>query len=175
MGMSAIPPEAGLEQDHPDRERRSGMGPLFRTTWLGRDNAFWRSYMARRKRFNTAPRSNGRHQEERTRPGTRQGWLYPAVVTNLNSRRIVGWAMDRRVGRHQAIEALTMASGYHNSQGRLLACSDRGQQYTSDDLRDVPESHAIECSMSARRHCYDSAPPESFFSLLKRARARGQN
>ena len=74
--------------------------------------------------------------------------------------------------QHLPIAALTMALGYRNPQGKLLHHSDRGAQYTSDDFRDILNQHGIECSMSARGHCYDNAPLESFFSLLKRERVR---
>ena len=104
--------------------------------------------------------------------GTRQGWLYLAVVMDLYSRRIVGWSMDRRVGRHLVLDAVTMALGYRQPEGPLLHHSDRGPQYTSDDFRDLLEEHGIACSMSARGSCYDNAPVESFFSLLKRERIR---
>lgn len=98
----------------------------------------------------------------------RQGWLYLAVVMDLYSRRIIGWAMDRHVGRHLVIEALTMALGHRQPTASLLHHSDRGPQYTSDDFRDLLDQHGIQCSMSARGHCYDNAPVESFFALLKR-------
>ena len=119
-----------------------------------------------------ADKRNQRWASDITQLWTKQGWLYLAVVMDLYSRRIVGWAMDRRVGRHLVIEALTMALGYRQPQGTLLHHSDRGPQYTSDDFRDVLKAHGIECSMSARGHCFDNAPLESFFSLLKRERAR---
>lgn len=115
---------------------------------------------------------NQRWGSDITQLWTRQGWLYLSVVMDLYSRRIIGWAMDRRVGRHLAIDALTMALGYRQPQGPLLHHSDRGPQYTSDDFRDLLERNGIECSMSARGHCYDNAPLESFFALLKRERVR---
>ena len=65
-----------------------------------------------------------------------------------------------------------MALGYRQPEGSLLHHSDRGPQYTSDDFRDLLEQHGITCSMSARGSCYDNAPVESFFSLLKRERIR---
>jgi putative transposase len=103
---------------------------------------------------------------------TRQGWLFLAVVMDLYSRRIVGWAMDRRAGRHMVLDAMTMALGYRQPALVLLHHSDRGPQYTSDDFRDLLDSHGIQCRMSARGHCYDNAPVERFFSLLKRERIR---
>jgi putative transposase len=119
-----------------------------------------------------ADERNQRWGSDITQLWTRQGWLYLAVVMDLYSRRIIGWAMDRRVGRHLPIEALTMALGYRQPQGALLHHSDRGPQYTSDDFRDILKQHGIQCSMSARGHCYDNAPLESFFSLLKRERVQ---
>lgn len=52
--------------------------------------------------------------------------------------------------------------------------SDSGPQYMSDDFRDLLSKYGIECSMSGRGSCYDNAPVESFFSLLKRERIRRQ-
>jgi transposase InsO family protein len=111
-----------------------------------------------------ADKRNQRWGADITQLWTKQGWLYLAVVMDLYSRRIIGWAMDRRVGRHLVIDALTMALSYRQPQGALLHHSDRGPQYTSDDFRDVLAKLGIECSMSARGHCYDNAPLESFFS-----------
>ena len=121
-----------------------------------------------------AEQRNQRWASDITQLWTRQGWLYLAVVMDLYSRRIIGWAMDRRVGRQLPVDALTMALGYRQPEGSLLHHSDRGLQYTSDDFRDVLELHDIQCSMSARGSCYDNAVVESFLSLLKRERVRGQ-
>jgi putative transposase len=122
----------------------------------------------------TATRANERWASDITFIATRQGWLYLAVVMDLYSRRIVGWAMDRHAGRHLVIDAMTMALGYRQPAGSLLHHSDRGPQYTSDDFRDLLDQHGIQCSMSAKGYCYDNAPVESFFSLLKRERIRRQ-
>lgn len=115
-----------------------------------------------------AAQPNERWASDITLIATRQGWLYLAVVMDLYSRRIIGWAMDRHVGRHLVIEALTMALGHRQPTASLLHHSDRGPHYTSDDFRDLLDQHGIQCSMSARGHCYDNAPVESFFALLKR-------
>ena len=103
---------------------------------------------------------------------TRQGWLYLAVVMDLFSRRIVGWAMDRHSSRQLVMDAMKMALGQRDNPA--LHHSDRGPQYTSDDFRGLLRQHGIECSMSGRGSCYDNAPVESFFSLLKRERIRRQ-
>ena len=120
----------------------------------------------------TALRANERWASDITYISTRQGWLYLAVVMDLYSRRIVGWAMDRRTGRHLVIDAMKMALNQRDVPA--IHHSDRGPQYTSDDFRELLSMHGIECSMSGRGSCYDNAPVESFFSLLKRERIRRQ-
>ena len=119
-----------------------------------------------------ADRANQRWASDITQVWTQEGWLYLSVVMDLYSRRIVGWAMDRAVGRHLVVEALTMALGYRQPEGPLLHHSDRGPQYTSDDFRDLCRDNGIECSMSARGSCYDNAVVESFFASMKRERCR---
>ena len=120
----------------------------------------------------TALRANERWASDITYISTRQGWLYLAVVMDLYSRRIVGWSMDRRTGRHLVIDAMKMALDQRDVPA--IHHSDRGPQYTSDDFRELLSMHGIECSMSGRGSCYDNAPVESFFSLLKRERIRRQ-
>jgi len=120
----------------------------------------------------TALRANERWASDITYISTRQGWLYLAVVMDLYSRRIVGWSMDRRTGRHLVIDAMKMALDQRNVP--VIHHSDRGPQYTSDDFRELLSKYGIECSMSGRGSCYDNAPVESFFSLLKRERIRRQ-
>jgi len=105
----------------------------------------------------TARRANERWAADITFIATRQGWLYLAVVMDLYSRRIVGWAMDREVGRRLVIAALTMALGYRQPAGPLLHHSDRGPQYTSDDFRELLARHGIRCSMSGRGSCWSRA------------------
>lgn len=119
-----------------------------------------------------AERINERWASDITFIWTRQGWLFLAVVMDLYSRRIVGWAMDRRISRYLVVDAMAMALAQRDKP--LLHHSDRGAQYTSDDFRDLLRKHGIECSMSARGSCYDNAPVESFFSLLKRERIKRQ-
>lgn len=123
----------------------------------------------------TALRANERWSVDITYISTRQGWLYLAVVMDLYSRRIVGWSMNRRLSRHLPIDALNMALGQRKPKGKLVHHSDRGAQYTSDDYRHLLQKNHIECSMSGRGNCYDNAPVEIFFSLLKRERIRRNN
>ena len=103
---------------------------------------------------------------------TNQGWLYLAVVMDLYSRRIIGWSMSRRLSRHLAVNALSMALDQRRPGDGLIHHSDRGVQYMSDDFQDLLKKHGITCSMSGKGSCYDNAVVESFFASLKRERTR---
>jgi len=118
----------------------------------------------------TAKQPNQRWASDITYISTKQGWIYLAVVMDLFSRRIVGWSMSERMGRHLVVGALRMAIDARRPDGPLVHHSDRGAQYTSDDFRELLASHGIECSMSAVANCYDNAVVESFFGVLKRER-----
>jgi transposase InsO family protein len=99
---------------------------------------------------------------------TLQGWLYLAVIIDLFSRRVVGWATSRNVDRHLALAALDMAVRQRHPGNDLVHHSDRGSTYASADYRKALESEGIECSMSRKGDCWDNAVAESFFSTLKR-------
>ena len=118
----------------------------------------------------TAKGPNQRWASDITYISTHRGWLYLAVVMDLYSRKIVGWSMSRRINRHLAIDALSMAIDARRPEGALIHHSDRGSQYTSDDYRELLDKQGIQCSMSGRGNCYDNAVVESFFGILKRER-----
>jgi transposase InsO family protein len=98
---------------------------------------------------------------------TDEGWLYLAVVMDLYSRRIVGWAMSDSLQRQLVLDALTMALQARRPPPGLIHHSDRGSQYASQDYQDLLTSHRLCCSMSRAANCYDNAPMESFFGTLK--------
>jgi putative transposase len=98
---------------------------------------------------------------------TREGWLYLAVVIDLYSRRIVGWAMHQRINQPLVIEALTMAIQQRRPAPGLVHHSDRGQLYCAADYRRLLQAHAMIASMSRKGDCWDNACVESFFSSLK--------
>jgi transposase InsO family protein len=98
---------------------------------------------------------------------TAQGWLYLAVVLDLFSRRVVGWALSERLGRTIAVEALQMALSERRPAGGLLHHSDRGSQYASKEYQLLLAQHGIVSSMSRRANCWDNAVAESFFATLK--------
>jgi transposase InsO family protein len=99
---------------------------------------------------------------------TRQGWLYLAVILDLFSRRIVGWATSQSVDRHLALAALDMALAKRCPNSGLIHHSDRGSTYASRDYRKALKSRGIRCSMSRKGDCWDNAVAESFFATLKR-------
>lgn len=98
---------------------------------------------------------------------TAAGWLYLAVVLDLYSCRVVGWAMSDSLERQLVITALQMALLARQPPPGLLHHSDRGSQYASDDYQTLLTKSQLRCSMSRVGNCYDNAPMESFFGTLK--------
>ena len=98
---------------------------------------------------------------------TLEGWLYLAVVLDLFSRRIVGWAMSARMTSDLVLDALHMAIRERKPAVGLIHHSDRGSQYTGAPYQELLKSHQFEVSMSGTGNCYDNAPTESFFGSLK--------
>jgi transposase InsO family protein len=96
---------------------------------------------------------------------TRAGWCYLAVVLDLGSRRVVGWAMRRSLETALVRAALHVALG--GRPAPELHHSDRGSQYASHDYRALLDARGIAVSMSRVGNCWDNAPVESFFSSLK--------
>lgn len=100
---------------------------------------------------------------------TRDGWLYLAVVIDLWSRLVVGWATSERATRQLALNALQMGlDGRAVQPGLLLFHSDRGVQYASDDFVKLLKGRQIKPSMSRRANCWDNAVAESFFATLEK-------
>ncbi len=98
---------------------------------------------------------------------TLQGWLYLAVVLDLYSRRVVGWATSARIDRELVLRALAMAVDRRGPAPGLVHHSDRGCQYASWDYQRTMRRLGIVCSMSRKGNCWDNAVVESFFSTLK--------
>lgn len=98
---------------------------------------------------------------------TREGWLYLAVLLDLYSRRVVGWAMSDRQNRQLAIDALTMAVERRRPQPGLIHHTDQGILYATASYRAILKAHHMLPSMSKKGDCYDNAVAESFFSGLK--------
>jgi putative transposase len=98
---------------------------------------------------------------------TTEGWLFLAVVLDLHSRRVVGWAFAEHLATALPLAALRMALGQRRPARGLLHHSDRGSQYASAEYRRLLSVHGLEASMSRTANPYDNAIVESFFSTLK--------
>lgn len=99
---------------------------------------------------------------------TRDGWLYLAVVLDLASRRVVGWAMGASLEVGLALDALRMAIAARRPAAGLLHHSDRGSQYACAEYTMVLAAHGMLASMSRKGDCWDNAVAESFFATLER-------
>lgn len=93
--------------------------------------------------------------------------MYLAVILDVYSRRIVGWALRQDIDTHLTIEALRMALASRMIPPGLIHHSDRGVQYASGDYVALLEQHSIEISMSRPGNPYDNADCESFIGKLK--------
>jgi transposase InsO family protein len=104
---------------------------------------------------------------------TGEGWLYLAVVLDLFSRRIVGWAMGEAITAELACHALDMAWHSRLPAPGLIFHSDRGSQYASGRYSDLLVEHGIKASMSRKGNCWDNACSETLFGSLKVERLHG--
>ena len=98
---------------------------------------------------------------------TMEGWLYVAVVMDLYSRKIVGWALARNMAVEIVKSALMMALGRRKPGNGLIHHSDRGIQYACDEYRRLLQSHGMISSMSRSGNCLDNTVAERFFCTLK--------
>lgn len=98
---------------------------------------------------------------------TGSGWIHLAIVMDLYSRKIVGWAMHGFMTERLVIDALEMALLNRRPAGPLIHHSDQGSQYQSQKFRDTLKANAMTLSMSRRGNCWDNAAAESFFKTVK--------
>lgn len=104
---------------------------------------------------------------------TREGWLFLAVVLDVGSRRVIGWAMSARPDTELAIRALDMAIAQRPGCRGVIHHSDRGVHYTSARYRAALHQHGLQSSFSGLANCWDNAVVESFFHTLKTEEVRG--
>lgn len=123
------------------------------------------------KRQFTVTRRNKAWVTDITYIRTWQGWLYLAVVMDLFSRLIVGWAVAPTIHRELVLNAVLAAVRRRRPRGTLIH-SDQGTQFGSDAWRRFCRSNRLEPSMSRKGNCWDNAVAESFFSSLKKERIK---
>jgi putative transposase len=98
---------------------------------------------------------------------TSEGWLYLAVILDLYSRRVIGWAVSNRMKRDLAIRALNMAMALRQPPEGCIHHTDRGSQYCSNEYQKRLSKHGFKVSMSGKGNCYDNSMVETFFKSLK--------
>lgn len=98
---------------------------------------------------------------------TAQGWLYLAVIIDVYSRAVIGWAMDNNMEKSLVCNALHMALWRRHFPKGVIIHSDRGSQYCSYEYQNILQSYNLICSMSRRGNCWDNAIAETFFHTLK--------
>ena len=98
---------------------------------------------------------------------TDEGWLYLAGHKDLFSSEIVGYAMGERLSRNLVSQSLLRAITTRRPERRLLHHSDRGSQYCSHGYQSLLRQFGLESSMSGRGNCFDNAPMESFWGIIK--------
>lgn len=98
---------------------------------------------------------------------TLEGWLYVAIVVDLFSRQVVGWAMDSHMRASLCVKALQMAFWRRKPGPGLLHHSDRGSQYASAEYRQHLGLMKMRQSMSRKGNCWDNSPTERVFRSLK--------
>lgn len=105
---------------------------------------------------------------------TAEGWLYLAVILDLHSRLVVGWATSARIDTELTLQALHRALQRRQIETGVIHHSDRGVQYASRQYQQLLRNNGITCSMSRKGNCWDNAVVESFFATLKKERIHGE-
>jgi transposase InsO family protein len=98
---------------------------------------------------------------------TLEGWLYLAVILDLFSCRVIGWALNQRLQRKLALEAMHVALAQRQPAQGPLRHSDRGSQYASTEYQQLLAKYGIRSSMSRKGNCWDNAVAESLFATIK--------
>jgi putative transposase len=98
---------------------------------------------------------------------TDEGWLYLAGHKDLFTHEIVGYAMGERMTRNLISESLLRAVAARRPSKGLMHHSDRGSQYCSYEYRHLLQQFKMRISMSGKGNCFDNAPMESFWGMLK--------
>jgi transposase InsO family protein len=98
---------------------------------------------------------------------TDEGWLYLAGHKDLFNSEIVGYAMGERLSRNLVSQSLLMAVNARRPGKGLLHHSDRGSQYCSHEYQSLLRQFGLGASMSQSGNCFDNAPMESFWGILK--------
>ena len=119
------------------------------------------------KRQFTADKPNQKWVSDITYIKVKRGYVYLAVIMDLFSRQIIGWAMDTTMTSQLIIDAYRMAVAKRHVEPGLILHSDRGVQYRSGEYQRELLDHGVIASMSRTGNCWDNAAMESFFARMK--------
>jgi transposase InsO family protein len=122
----------------------------------------------------TADAPNQKWVSDITYIWTDEGWLYLAVVLELHSRRVIGWAIAERMTATLVCDALIMALWHRRPPKDVIVHSDRGSQYCSTAYQKLFHKHQLICSMSKKGDCYDNAAMESWNHSFKVEAVHGE-
>ena len=118
------------------------------------------------QQFNTA-HPNQAWVSDITYIWTNEGWLYLAALKDLYTKQVVGYSLNERMTAQLVCDALKMAIGNQAPPQGLIVHSDRGSQYCSHHYRNMLVKYGFQGSMSKKGDCFDNAPIESFWGILK--------
>lgn len=150
--------------------RTAGLSPQKRHKWHPRTTQRQPGVIPAPNRLNqdfSATTANTKWVSDFTYIDTAEGWLYLAIILDLFSRKVVGWAMAEHMHTPLVESALRMALRTRQPAANLLHHSDQGSQYTSAAYESQLVDANIQMSMSRVGNCYDNAVAESFFATLK--------
>jgi transposase InsO family protein len=150
--------------------RKEGISPKKRRKWQPVTTQRQPGVIPAANRLNQdffATAANTKWVSDFTYIDTAEGWLYLAIILDLFSRKVVGWAMAEHMNTALVESALRMALCTRQPAANLLHHSDQGSQYTSAAYESQLVDANIQMSMSRVGNCYDNAVAESFFSTLK--------
>jgi transposase InsO family protein len=142
---------------------RNGKGFRYRPRYESKINV---SDNVLARRFKVAE-TNSKWVSDITYIKVRRTWLYLAVVMDLFSRKVIGWALDNHMREGLIIDAFNMAVSCRDIEKSVLLHSDRGVQYRGHEYQQALKANGMECSMSRKGNCWDNAVMESFFGRMK--------
>lgn len=153
--------EAGLRAVYPQP---------YRVTTCGTPTARAANHLAQRFAVAEQRGLNRTWTADLTYLWTGEGWLFLAVILDLASRRVVGWALRPRLTADLTLSALRMAIAQRqlSHRGERLHHSDRGRQYTAAAYQHLLATSGFTASLSRHGNCYDNAVSESFFATLRK-------
>jgi putative transposase len=95
------------------------------------------------------------------------GFIFVAIILDLCSRKVIGWAISKRINAELAVMALKMAVETRKPDPGCIHHSDQGVQYCSEDYIELLTEWKFQISMSRKGNPYDNAWAESFMKILK--------